>query len=251
MKEFSTAAVVLDSVDVFDADRSLLVFTEERGIVWARAKGVRRPKSSLAGHLLPFLPTQLTLSQSEHGNVLVTAASVLPSHRAEGYSAHPLLFSQQTGVLVEVLRGLLSNGEPHADIYHALIYTLDRLRENCSAANSLLSQAITAEFAVKAISALGYLPELYVCVSGGHTITSDDVYFSSQAGGLQCAEHRDARDSQIVQNRKSIVVMRQFVQPAFVAELLRVDALTLQAAIVYSLHYAQTILGRPVRSLSA
>ena len=75
MRTKKTEAVILGTRDIFDADRSYLLFTREFGKLWARAKGVRRPGSRLSGHLLTCLPTELELHENG-GYYLITSAAV-------------------------------------------------------------------------------------------------------------------------------------------------------------------------------
>ena len=59
-------AIVLQSFDVGEADRFLILLTRERGRIAARAPGVRRLKSRMGGALLPF--SHLTIDMKEHGS---------------------------------------------------------------------------------------------------------------------------------------------------------------------------------------
>ena len=47
-------ALILQSHDVGEADRFLILFTRERGRLAARARAVRKPKSKMGGSLLPL-----------------------------------------------------------------------------------------------------------------------------------------------------------------------------------------------------
>ena len=53
---YKTEAVVLKHIPIGEADRVITLFTPDLGVVRASAKGVRRPRSRMAGHLEPAGP---------------------------------------------------------------------------------------------------------------------------------------------------------------------------------------------------
>ena len=55
---YRTDAVVLRQRRLGDADKICVLFTPQRGRIEAVAKGVRRTKSRLAGHVEPLTRTQ-------------------------------------------------------------------------------------------------------------------------------------------------------------------------------------------------
>lgn len=60
MKQFKTKAIVLRRTNYGEADRIINFITEDYGKIGAIAKGVRRPKSKMAGALEPFLEATVT-----------------------------------------------------------------------------------------------------------------------------------------------------------------------------------------------
>ncbi len=74
MKFIRTEAIILRRTNYGEADRILNVLTPEHGKVAAIAKGVRRPKSKLAGGLELFAVCDITLGESRSDLFLVTSA---------------------------------------------------------------------------------------------------------------------------------------------------------------------------------
>jgi DNA repair protein RecO (recombination protein O) len=60
MKQQSTKAVILTRTDYGEADRIMTFLTPELGKVRAMAKGVRKPKSKLAGGIELFSVSDIT-----------------------------------------------------------------------------------------------------------------------------------------------------------------------------------------------
>lgn len=76
MAQYSTLAYVLHRYNLGEADRILVLLTEEHGLKRVVAKGLRRPKSKLAGHLEPFIQTKLQLTTGRNLDI-VTGAQAL------------------------------------------------------------------------------------------------------------------------------------------------------------------------------
>jgi len=241
MREVKSEAVVLSTMDVFDADRLYLLYTREFGKIRARAKGVRRPTSRLTGHLLSFLPTELGLVK-QGDFFLIIQAHMLPG---AAYPDDTLSFLQYGEQVAEAVDKLLVDQEAHPAIYDALAYTLERLHE------THIPELVTAEFFVKCLIALGYRPELERSVLGEEELDPENLGWNSEiggvftipAGGLPVGSRR-------VQSAKSIVVLRQLTRPEFVGERLGMGEDVQHEVMMLVRDYIQTVIGKPLKSLS-
>ncbi len=74
MRPFSTEAIILRRTNYGEADRILSLLTPERGKISAIAKGVRKPKSKLAGGLELFAQCDITIMEGRGDLGLVTSA---------------------------------------------------------------------------------------------------------------------------------------------------------------------------------
>jgi len=74
MRPFSTPAIILRRTNYGEADRIINVLTPERGKISAIAKGVRKPKSKLAGGLELFAICELTIMEGRGELGLITSA---------------------------------------------------------------------------------------------------------------------------------------------------------------------------------
>src|ERR687883_716038 len=70
---YRTPAVVLKRTDLGEADRIVTLFTRDHGKIRAVAKGVRRTTSRSAGHLEPFILTDLSLAVGKELDVISQA----------------------------------------------------------------------------------------------------------------------------------------------------------------------------------
>lgn len=76
MHYFRTEAIILRRTNYGEADRILSVLTPERGKISVIAKGVRRPKSKMAGGLELFSICDLTTVEGKGGLAIVTGAQI-------------------------------------------------------------------------------------------------------------------------------------------------------------------------------
>lgn len=74
MRPYNTQAIILRRTNYGEADRVLSILTPERGKISAIAKGVRKPKSKLAGGLELFAECDVIIMEGRGGMGLVTSA---------------------------------------------------------------------------------------------------------------------------------------------------------------------------------
>lgn len=77
MKQLITEAIVLRRIDYGEADRILTLLTSQHGKISAIAKGVRRPKSKLAGGVELFACNSITYIDGRHELKTLVSARVL------------------------------------------------------------------------------------------------------------------------------------------------------------------------------
>ncbi len=239
MRSQKTQAVILTSTDVFDADRSYLLFTKVLGKIRARGKGVRKPTSRLTGHLLPHLPCVIELSESSGWYVITSAQS----EGAGAYPADSLEYLQLAEVLAEGVDKLFVDHEPHPHVYDALVYTIELLQ------NGTLQPLVVLEFLLKCAVSLGYKPELTVCVRTGDALDPERLLWDSQLGGVQNAEPGSSKQG-IVLDKEAVVALRQLAQPQFVAHRLKMSSEVERQVQAVIIEYIQTLVGKPLRSVA-
>jgi DNA repair protein RecO (recombination protein O) len=247
MRQSKAAAIILHTSDIFDADRSYLMFTREQGKLRARAKGVRRPKSRLAGNLLPYVPTNLEFVVGESGWELIVQAHTTVTG---GYPDYPLAFLQHAELIAEALDKLLPDREPHPEFFDGLAYTLERLRDRCTKpteTGELL--LVVAELLFKLLIIMGYQPELERCVVTGEALAPQGLSWSSQIGGV--VSEQGVRTMSVPAfpiHAKTVVVLRQLTRPEFVAERLTMDDTVRTETCRVVFDYLQTQIGKPLKS---
>ncbi len=243
---YRTHAVVLRRHNIGEADRVLTLFTPTYGKVRAVAKGVRRMKSRLAGHVELFSRVDVLLA---HGRSLdiVTQAEVRDPFRALRGDLWKAAYASYVAELVDRFAEERHDGPESRILFDVLVGALgyfDRLgivapavadgapavavpppevsAPDAAAGPAARLAARAAE--LKVLGALGYAPELYVCVRCMERLEPVENAISASAGGTLCP--RCARGDGTCRHISvsSIKAMRLLrTEPFAIASRLRLD----------------------------
>ena len=174
---YRTDAIVLQSRDLGEADRILVVFTPGFGKVSIIAKGARRAKSRLGPYLDYFSEVALHLTRGRELDV-VTSVTTINQHpnlrqdiEAYGHAAH----------FAELVRDLTQERQENQRVYDLLSASLTLLNDGID------PWQVARHFELGLLVALGYRPELFHCVSCQRDLEPAPNAFSSQLGGMLCA----------------------------------------------------------------
>jgi DNA repair protein RecO (recombination protein O) len=245
-----TEALILDSRDVYDADRIYLLYTREFGKIWARAKGVRKPTSKLTGHLLTYIPVQLELVRAGQGYV-ITQAQVSDASSSP-YPENVLPLTHAMAIVAEVIDGLSAEHDPQPHLYDVLAEGTALLRKVAGEAEGESEMVLLlAELHFKLLSLLGYHPELDHCVVTDTEIREERLGWSDALGGIVAEIGLSQAGTPCVplEHPRVVLVLRQFAKPGFHYDRLRVDAEVQRESARIVFGYVQYQLGRALKAL--
>ncbi|MBI2588242.1 DNA repair protein RecO [Candidatus Berkelbacteria bacterium] len=119
--------IVIKRIDVGEADRLLVIFTDTLGKITARAKGIKKGLSRLAGHLEPYQVVSLWLHEGNRGNQipLLIGAELLETFPSISSSLKKTGLAFYFGELVDKT---ISEKDPHPEIFELLVFALRGLR---------------------------------------------------------------------------------------------------------------------------
>lgn len=117
-------AVVLRAIRYGEADSVLSILTPEHGRVSAIAKGVRRPKSRLAGRLQPGVRSRVTLVRGRGDLATVRTAHVEEPNAGLWERGYRL---RAAGCVLEAALRTLPEGEPNEGAFHLVCRGLSML----------------------------------------------------------------------------------------------------------------------------
>jgi DNA repair protein RecO (recombination protein O) len=175
---YRVEAIVLRRYDLGEADRILVLYTLQRGKLRVKARGVRRPRSRLAGHLELFARTQLVLAQGHELDV-VAQAMLLDPHRGLRESELRVAYA---GYCAELLDALTSEADPQSAIFHLLAETLAAIAQSAD------PFFIVRHYELRLLTLLGFRPELYRCLACDRELSPRTHAFVPALGGVVCAD---------------------------------------------------------------
>jgi DNA repair protein RecO (recombination protein O) len=173
-------AIVLRTYPLGDTSRIVVMYTSERGLVRAVAKGARQPKSRFAGALEPLGRIQAVLYVKEGRDLdLLSAAELLEATATAEGGLERITYALSTSEFVD---RLVWGEESHAALYDLM---LAALRQMARVPDDALS-AVTLAFQLQATSLLGYRPVLDRCVACGR-VDEAWQHFAPGRGGVLCS----------------------------------------------------------------
>jgi DNA repair protein RecO (recombination protein O) len=175
-RTYQTEAIIIRKIKLGEADRIITLFTPHLGKIRAVAKGVRRPKSRLSGHLELLTYSRVDLVHGRNLDTVIGAETIngfLPLKADLDLSAQALYITE----LVEQFT--VENAE-NFPLFELLLDTLDKLQ------NEENREMLTHYFEMHLLSVTGYRPELACCVICKKPLEPIENAFSMNSGGVLC-----------------------------------------------------------------
>ncbi len=175
-RTYKTEAIILKHSNFGEADRIVTLFTPNYGKIRAVARGVRRMKSKLGGHVEPINCCSMMIS---HGRNLETInqSQIIedfpPVHR-------DLDLTAQAAYLVELVDVFNSEHSENYPVYKLLLNSLRHLGKTRKI------DLLFRYFEVQLLGHLGYRPELFECVQCRSAPKPVENFFSCSGGGIIC-----------------------------------------------------------------
>jgi DNA repair protein RecO (recombination protein O) len=179
-RSYSTEAIVLRQRRLGDADKIITVFTPNLGRVDMVAKGVRRPKSRLAGHVEVLSHCNLLVHRGRSLDI-VAQAQLIENFRRVRESLSLVSRAIYAAELVERFTDASVDSFP---TFQLLVATLRRLAETSS------PDIVLRCFEMALLDELGYRPQLEACVACGGPLVAATNFYSGSAGGAGCSDCR-------------------------------------------------------------
>lgn len=179
-RNYQTEAIIIKKIKLGEADRILTLFTPHLGKVRAVAKGVRRPKSKLSGHLELLTHSLVALARGRNLDTITGSQTIngfLPLKSELELTAAALY-------TLELVEQFTEERQENQPLFQLLLATLKRLAEDGD------REMILHHFEIKLLDLTGYRPELYACLNCGKALEGVVNFFSAGAGGMLCPDCR-------------------------------------------------------------
>ncbi|HZU11623.1 MAG TPA: DNA repair protein RecO [Chloroflexota bacterium] len=175
---YRTEALVLKGYDYGEADRILTLLTPHSGKMRAIAKGVRRTKSRMSGHLDLFTRSTLLIARGRQLDIVTQAETVENFRPMRG----DLVRVSSAHYVAEILDEFSAENLPNYPLYALAIATLRQLGGDGDLDLTLRS------FEMQSLAHTGYRPQLHRCLQCGTEIVPGQNRFSPKLGGILCPD---------------------------------------------------------------
>ena len=194
MATYSVHAVNLSTFTLGETDKIVTMFSAERGLVRAVAKGARKPGAKIAGRSEPLYVNKLLLAKGRNLDI-ITQVEGIASFSSLRKDLDKLAYGLYHAELSLHFGQELSEGS--ADYFDHLCRALSLLAD--SGEDPLL---LTLRFEMQLLERLGIKPELDVCVGCRDPLTEYRLsFFHHDSGGIVCDRCFRGRDQLAVQEK--------------------------------------------------
>jgi DNA repair protein RecO (recombination protein O) len=183
-----TEALVLKSIKFGDTSKIATLYTKNYGKIKVIAKGIRKPKSRLAGSLQTFSYIQIVFYKKQTTEIyLLSQSEILNPYQSLSRNLNRYIFAS---AVLELLDRLITGEEPNPQLFELTLEILSFM-ESCPQKN--LEKSFWF-YALKLADLLGYKPKLDKCTGCDKPVLEKSVLFSPEKGGIVCK--RCARSDQ-------------------------------------------------------
>jgi DNA repair protein RecO (recombination protein O) len=175
-----TEAIVLKSLKFGDTSKIVTLYTKDYGKIKVIAKGIRKPKSRLAGTLETFFHIQIVFYKKLTTEIyLLSQAEIIKPFQKLTKDLSRYAFA--SGAL-ELLDKLITGEEPNPKLFELTLDTLSFM-ESCP--QKSLEKSFWF-YVLNLADILGYKPKFDRCISCNKVIPAEFILFSPEKGGIVC-----------------------------------------------------------------
>ena len=175
-RNYQTEAIIIKKTKLGEADRILTFYTPHLGKIQAVAKGVRRPRSKLSGHLELLTHSLVSLARGRNLDTITgsqTINSFLPIKSNLELTSYALYVTELVNQFTA----------EHVEDYPLFQLLLETFKQLCQGQKSEL---ILRYFELHLLNEAGYRPQLQHCVLCRSQLEPTASYFCPGAGGALC-----------------------------------------------------------------
>jgi len=175
-RRYQTEAIIIKKTKLGEADRILTLYTPRLGKIQAVAKGVRRPRSKMSGHLELLTHSQVSFARGKNIDT-VTGCQTIHSFLKIKSDLELVSYALY---ITELVNRFTEDHVEDNPLFKLLLETLLQLEKG--GGNELLLRY----FELHLLSNVGYRPQLQQCVTCHSSLQPARHSFSPKAGGILC-----------------------------------------------------------------
>ena len=181
-KNYTTDAINLRSYDLSDADKIIVMYSKDKGLMRSVAKGVKRPKSKLGARMDSLIANTLMFSRGRNLDTICQAQTINPFRKIRE-DMLKLMFSSY---ISEIVANYGLEDDPSSEETYKLLYSaLEKISSAIEKKDVIIA---VIKFQLKMMLISGIIPEFDTCLCCGKRILNEEMYFSKERGGVFCIE---------------------------------------------------------------
>ena len=240
-RTYKTQGIVLRQMPLGEADRILTLFTPDVGKLRAVARGVRRTKSRLGGHVEPLCHVRVSVAEGRALDTIVEAETI---HSFRGLR-EDLQEVSAAVYITELVDRFTVEQSPNPTLFQHLLDALTWLQR------VERPEKLLRHFEVRLLADAGFGPELQRCVECRSDLEPGDHVYSSAKGGVVCPACRVNIDESVLPISLNAIKVLRFLQREDYA---RTDALDVPDALLVQVErllrtYVRYVLERDLSSV--
>lgn len=194
---YKTEGVILRRRNIGEADSIFTVYSDDLGKFDAVARGVRKARSRMRGHLEPLTRSRLMVARGRSLDVFTQAETVT------AYRALREDFERSAVALycAELVDRFAAEHAPHDGLFALLIEAFDALQDG-------LAVHLSRAFELQLLGMMGYELQLDGCALCGAKLPEEDTLLSPMAGGLVCRACRGLAGAGRIVSVRAMKVLR-------------------------------------------
>jgi len=175
-RTYQTEAIIIKKTKLGEADRILTLYTPHLGKIQAKAKGVRRPKSKLAGHLELLTHSLVSLARGRNLDVIIGSQTINSFLALKS----DLWLTSCALYVTELVNQFTADNVENYPLFQLLRETLEQLSQ-------MGNRELTLRyFELHLLDQVGYRPQLRQCVSCQQPLEPTTNCFCPSTGGMLC-----------------------------------------------------------------
>lgn len=179
---YTTDAINLKSFNLSEADKIVLMYTKDKGLVKGIAKGAKKTKSKLGARMDLLVANTVMLHKGKTFSTICQAECINTFNKTRT-DLDKIFYSMY---VTEVVSNFGLEEDPcSSEIYDLLYKTLETIAKSENKTEILIS---VIKFQFKIMKETGFSIELDNCLHCGKDTNTEHLYFVSDLGGVICED---------------------------------------------------------------
>ena len=181
-EQFTTNVINLKSYNISEADKIIVMYSKEKGLIKGVAKGIKKTTSKLGGRMDMLVANKLMLNKGKTLDTICQAEALNTFFNLRN-DINKLFYAMYCS---EIVSNFGIENDPNSEEIYNLFYSfLEKLSNAKTKEQAMLS---VLKFQIKIMHITGYSIELNDCVKCQKEPNSEEIYFSIEQGGILCKD---------------------------------------------------------------